>query len=118
MDRIMKILEILSEKISDCKRRLNMANNQNEKAWMFFNCDSDFNWRSMNPKYNHVIYRKREGRRALWKKIKSEAEAGRIELDESCMTEARYTILEGNPVDANTYINYGHILEMDVNLNE
>ena len=118
MNKITQILETLSDTIWDSKRRFKMTDTQNEKAWMFFNCDNNFNWQSMNPTYNHIVYRKREGRRLLWKKIKTEAEAGRIQLNESYMTETRHMILEENPVDANTYINFGRILEIDVNLKE
>lgn len=87
----------------------------NNKVWIFFNCNEHNSWETMNPSYNNVVYRKREGRRLLWKKIKDELEKGSIQIPEEKMTDIRKAILEGNPTDPNEYIKYGYIAEMKEN---
>lgn len=87
--------------------------NQSNIMWMFFNCDEHKNYASMNPIYNAVVYRKRAGRRALWKKIKSELESKAIEIPENNLDDVRKAILEGNPMSANIHITYGYIAEME-----
>lgn len=97
------------------KRRMgkDMDNNKNSNVvWIFFNCDQYRSTTSMNPFYNRTVYRKRDGRRLLWKKIKNECDKNRIIVPEDKMSDIRSMILEGNPEDANAYIQYGYIVEM------
>ena len=54
----------------------------NNVSWMFFNCDSYTTWASMNPLYNCYVYRKRAGRRALWREIKKQVVEEKIEINE------------------------------------
>lgn len=82
--------------------------------YMFFNCDEWKSYASMNPGYNDTVYRKREGRRALWRHIKAQVEDGSIEIDEAMMPIVRNHILNGNPCDASDYITYGTILALRV----
>lgn len=102
---------------SEIKRRIinkemNMDNVNKGKVWIFFNCDEDKSWATMNPSYNNVIYRKREGRRLLWRKIKADYENNKIQISVDKMSEIRNDILAGRPTDANKYIKYGFIAEM------
>lgn len=84
-----------------------------KSCYMFFNCDEQKSAASMNVKYNNVVYRCRDGRRALWKKIKEEVAAGRIFIDEQLLSIVRIHILEGNPEDINDLILYGNIVKLD-----
>ena len=85
----------------------------NKSCYMFFNCDEQKSATSMNVKYNNVVYRCRNGRRALWKKIKEEIAAGRIFVDEQLRSTVRVHILEGNPEDINDFILYGNIVKLN-----
>lgn len=81
--------------------------------WMFFNCDKEMSAASMNPLYNTEVYRKkRNGRRALWKKIKSEIADKKIIVNKDDMHDIREAIINGDPVDANEYMTYGLIVEL------
>lgn len=81
--------------------------------WMFFNCDKEMSTTSMNPLYNTEVYRKkRNGRRALWKKIKSEIADEKIIVNKDDMHDIREAIINGDPVDANEYMTYGLIVEL------
>ena len=81
--------------------------------WMFFNCDKEMSTASMNPLYNTEVYRKkRHGRRALWKKIKSEIADEKIIVNKDDMHDIREAIINGDPVDANEYMTYGLIVEL------
>ena len=84
------------------------------KAYVFLNCDAWKSHNSMNINYNNAVYReKRKGRRALWLKIKKELEEGTIQIEEKNIGDVRTAILSGNPDDANRYITYGNILEVE-----
>ena len=81
--------------------------------WMFFNCDKEMSTESMTPLYNTEVYRKkRNGRRALWKKIKSEIADEKIIVNKDDMHDIREAIINGDPVDANEYMTYGLIVEL------
>ena len=84
-----------------------------KSCYMFFNCDKQKSDSSMNVRYNNVVYRCRDGRRALWKKIKEEIAAGRIFVDEQLRSTVRVHILEGNPEDINDFILYGNIVKLN-----
>ena len=81
--------------------------------WMFFNCDENVSWGSMNPLYNSTVYRKRTGRRALWRKIKNEVAAGNVIIAEEKMGEVRDAIIGGDPLVANEFMKYGFIVAVD-----
>lgn len=103
--------------ISEVRRRIAMKNNkENTKVWIFFNCDEHCSWSTMNPSYNDIVYRKREGRRLLWKKIKDEYEKNNIQISVDRMSDVRSAVIEGNPTDANKYLKYGFIAEMQENI--
>lgn len=95
-----------------------MNNNIKNKAWIFFNCDEHNSWETMNPIYNNVVYRKRAGRRLLWNKIKEAYRTNTIQISTDRITNIRNAILGGVPTDANKYIKYGFIAEMNENSNE
>ena len=84
-----------------------------KSCYMFFNCDEHKSDSSMNVKYNNIVYRRRNGRRALWKKIKEELAAGFIFIDEQHLSTVRIHILEGNPEDINDFILYGIIVKLE-----
>ena len=84
------------------------------KAYIFLNCDAWKSHSSMNINYNNAVYReKRNGRRALWLKVKKELEEGTIQIEEKDIGDVRTAILSGNPDNANQYITYGNILEVE-----
>lgn len=87
-----------------------------KNAYMFFNCDINKNWTSMNPEYNKAVYKDtREGRRALWRYVKKclfkDLTISVYEID---IPFIRKCILEGRPTEANAYITYGHIVQMNL----
>ena len=85
----------------------------NNVSWMFFNCDEWGTWASMNPLYNCYVYRKRTGRRALWKEIKKQVVEEKIEINEKDMPKVRNEILFGNPINATDYMTYGVIVDLE-----
>lgn len=85
----------------------------NDISWMFLNCDEWVSTKSMNPVYNAVVYRKRAGRRALWRKIKAELKNEIIIIEDRDMPKVRKAILEGDPLEANEYMTYGFILALE-----
>lgn len=84
-----------------------------KSCYMFFNCDEYKSDASMNVRYNNVVYRCRDGRRALWKKIKEELAAGHIFIDERLLSTVRVHVLEGNPENINDFILYGNIVKLE-----
>lgn len=85
----------------------------NNVSWMFFNCDSYTTWASMNPLYNCYVYRKRAGRRALWREIKKQVREENILIDTNDMLKVRNEILFGDPVNATNYMTYGAIIDLE-----
>lgn len=90
-----------------------MAEKQHKECYMFFNCDEWESDASMNVRYNDVVYRNRDGRRALWKKVKEEYEDGAVLIDEENLSSVRSIILNGYPPQANDMMTYGHIEELE-----
>lgn len=82
----------------------------NNTSYVFFNCDEFKSVTTMNPLYNAQVFRKRSGRRALWRKIKDEVASGNIIVDN--MSQVRKLIMFEHPEDANDYITYGIIVPM------
>lgn len=80
------------------------------KTYVFFNCDEHGGSESMNPYYNSCAYRRRAGRRALWRKIKEQMESDTIKVTENNISAIRNAVLEGDPLDANSFMTYGKIV--------
>ena len=89
-----------------------MPTKEQKYVYLFFNCNENKEFHSMNVLHNHEAYsNSSSGRKALWEKICKETEANRINLfDVDAIKEA---IIKGNPQDANEYILYGYIQKME-----
>lgn len=88
---------------------------KNRCAFEFYNCDADRTHSSMNPIYEKNVYRDtRDSRRKLWKRIKTECEMKNIAIKDSDMSQVRFNIMNGSPVDANKYMTYGVILQKNM----
>ncbi len=82
-----------------------------KNAFIFFNCDEEKSQKSMNVFYNKEIFRDlKVSRKALFAKIEEELASGRIHAKEEDIPAIRDAILNGNPTDASSYIQYGTIL--------
>lgn len=90
------------------------AKNTTNKAYIFFNCDGEKSLASKNITYNNVVYGNAQtSRKALWKKIQEEVAASRVIINENDITTVQNEILEGNPVNAAKYIQFGDIVEFE-----
>ena len=106
---IKKQIKEMTKKITDGFKDTDEKENDDmdyDVMWMFFNCDENVSWGSMNPLYNSTVYRKRTGRRALWRKIKNEVAAGNVIIAEEKMGEVRDSIIGGDPLVANEFMKY------------
>ena len=84
------------------------------KVFIFFNCDADKSEASMNIFYNRTIYKdNKTSRKNLWKKIKEEYGAERIQIAAENLPAVGAAIIEGNPVDAGNFIQFGAIRAFD-----
>ena len=113
---IKKQIKEMTKKITDGFKDTDEKENDDmdyDVMWMFFNCDENVSWGSMNPLYNSTVYRKRTGRRALWRKIKNEVAAGNVIIAEEKMGEVRDAIIGGDPLVANEFMKYGFIVAVD-----
>ena len=113
---IKKQIKKMTKKITDGFKDTDEKENDDmdyDVMWMFFNCDENVSWGSMNPLYNSTVYRKRTGRRALWKKIKDEVAAGNVIISEDKMSDVRQAIIGGDPLVANEFMKYGFIVALD-----
>ena len=113
---IKKQIKEMTKKITDGFKDADEKENDDmdyDVMWMFFNCDENVSWGSMNPLYNSTVYRKRTGRRALWSKIKNEVAAGNVIIAEEKMGEVRDAIIGGDPLVANEFMKYGFIVAVD-----
>ena len=73
-----------------------------KNAFIFFNCDEEKSQKSMNVFYNKEIFRDlKVSRKALFAK-------------EEDIPAIRDAILNGNPTDASSYIQYGTILSFPI----
>ncbi|MBR4152911.1 MAG: hypothetical protein IKT98_08120 [Selenomonadaceae bacterium] len=80
------------------------------KAFIFFNCDADKNESSMNIFYNRAVYKDtKTSRKNLWKRIKEEYGAERIQIAADELKAVELAITEGDPVSASDYIKFGAI---------
>ena len=84
------------------------------KAFIFFNCDADKSEASMNIFYNHAVYKDtKTSRKNLWKKIKEEYGAERIQIASDNLKAVELAITEGDPVTASDLIQFGAIRVVD-----
>ena len=81
--------------------------------YMYLHCDEWDSCESMNPCYDNRIYRRRAGRRAMWRALKQDIEDDIIEVDNKHLLDIQKAILNGDPEDANEYIKYAHILSLE-----
>ena len=84
------------------------------KVFIFFNCDADKNEASMNIFYNHAVYKDtKTSRKNLWKKVKEEYVAERIQIAADNLKAVEAAITEGDPVAASDLIQFGAIRAID-----
>ena len=84
------------------------------KVFIFFNCDADKNEASMNIFYNHAVYKDtKTSRKNLWKKVKEEYGAERIQIAADNLKAVEAAITEGDPVAASDLIQFGAIRAID-----
>ena len=84
------------------------------KAFIFFNCDAGKSEGSMNIFYNRAVYKDtKTSRKNLWKKIREEYGAERIQIAAENLPVVENAILEGDPVEAGNFIQFGAICAVD-----
>ena len=84
------------------------------KVFVFFNCDADKSEASMNIFYNRAIYKDtKTSRKNLWKKIREEYGAERIQIAAENLPVVEKAILEGDPVEAGNFMQFGAIRAFD-----
>ena len=84
------------------------------KVFIFFNCDADKRESSMNIFYNSAVYKDtKTSRKNLWKKVKEEYGAERIQIAAENLPEVERAIIEGDPVSAGNFIQFGAIRVID-----
>jgi len=85
-----------------------------KKAFLFFNCDEEKSQTSMNVLYNQDVYKDTiASRKALWKKVEEELEAGRVHIADENVEAAKQAVLKGDPVEAGQFLQFGTILAFD-----
>ena len=84
------------------------------KVFIFFNCDGDKSEASMNIFYNRAVYKDtKTSRKNLWKKVKEEYGAERIQIATENLKAVELAITEGDPVSASDFIQFGAIRDFD-----
>ena len=79
-------------------------------AFIFFNCDANKSEASMNVFYNRAVYKDtKTSRKNLWKKVKEEYGAERIQIAAENLQAVELAIIEGDPVEASNFIQFGAI---------
>lgn len=102
------------DKIGKSKQKEEKEENElTDENYMYLHCDEWKSHNSMNPCYDDCIYRKRAGRRAMWRRIKEDVEQNVIQIPEHRIEKVRYMILQGDPCDANDYMTYAYILRLE-----
>ena len=87
---------------------------KSSKVFIFFNCDADKNEASMNIFYNHAVYKDtKTSRKNLWKKVKEEYGAERIQIAAENLKAVELAITEGDPCAASDFIQFGAIRSID-----
>ena len=84
------------------------------KVFVFFNCDANKSEASMNIFYNRAVYKDtKTSRKNLWKKVKEEYGAERIQIAAENLPAVEAAITEGDPVEAGNFIQFGAIRAFD-----
>ena len=84
------------------------------KVFIFFNCDADKNEASMNVFYNRTVYKDtKTSLKNLWRKVKEEYGAERIQIESENLKAVELAITEGDPVSAGEFIRFGAIRAFD-----
>ena len=84
------------------------------KAFIFFNCDANKSEASMNIFYNRAVYKDtKTSRKNLWKRVKEEYGAERIQIAADNLKAVELAITEGDPVEASNFIQFGAIREIE-----
>ena len=84
------------------------------KAFIFFNCDADKSQASMNIFYNREVFKDtKTSRKNLWKRVKEEYGAERVQIATDDLNTVEMEITEGDPVAASKYIEFGAIRAFD-----
>ena len=84
------------------------------KVFIFFNCDADKSEASMNIFYNSAVYKdNKTSRKNLWKKVKEEYGAERVQIAPENLKAVELAITEGDPVEASNLIQFGAIRAID-----
>ena len=84
------------------------------KAFIFFNCNAEKSEASMNIFYNRAVYKDtKTSRKNLWKKIREEYGAERIQIAAENLPAVENAILEGDPVEAGKFIQFVAIYAVD-----
>lgn len=79
-------------------------------VYVFFNCDEEKNQSTMNVFYNNTFYGEtKKAKKELFAKIKSELEAGKIQIAEENLAKVEAIVTAGEPTEASQYITYGTI---------
>ena len=85
-----------------------------KKVFIFFNCDANKSEASMNIFYNRAVYKDtKTSRKNLWKKVKEEYGAERIQIATDNLKPVELAIIEGDPVEASNLIQFGAIRAID-----
>ena len=85
-----------------------------KKVFIFFNCDANKSEASMNIFYNRAVYKDtKTSRKNLWKKVKEEYGAERIQIAADNLKAVELAITEGDPVEASNLIQFGAIREIE-----
>ena len=84
------------------------------KVFIFFNCDAAKSEASMNIFYNHAVYKDtKTSRKNLWKKVKEEYGAERVQIAAENLKAVELAITEGDPISAGDLIQFGAIRAID-----
>ena len=77
-------------------------------VYVFFNCNDNKDFHSMNIRYNNEVFADSpSGRKALFQKVKDEVAAGRVNVADKKAVEQ--DILKGDPTEATNKLQYGDI---------
>mgnify|MGYP006872974016 CR=1 FL=1 len=68
----------------------------------------------MNIFYNHAVYKDtKTSRKNLWKRIKEENLADRVQISQENLQEVEMMIMDGDPTLASEFIKFGAVKSLD-----
>ena len=68
----------------------------------------------MNIFYNHAVYKDtKTSRKNLWKRIKEENLADRVQISQENLKEVEMMIMDGDPTLASEFIKFGAVKSLD-----